>query len=176
MDKTRRNRRVKCGFTLVILGICLVFSWRALAGVLNPPSGPIGSTMHSLDEVYTAITNNGRCVTPQNIRSFYAEGTGPSTEPLTLTLAQSVPGPNGFIITDIVCASLSSGSSGTSVPFKVIQNGVPVARVFTPRLAGGSEFETFSYHFQSGIPILAGSTLQVQRVEGDNFAAVTVSG
>ena len=50
-------------FHLVTLPICAAIivagAWLANAGDLNPPVGPVEATMHTLDEIYDAVSNNG---------------------------------------------------------------------------------------------------------------------
>ncbi len=53
-----KNRAVLLG---VLIGGVGVGSVAVLAGDLNPPSGPITSTMHSLEDVYQATRAGGGC-------------------------------------------------------------------------------------------------------------------
>ena len=85
--------------TLVAIGI--VVAGIAYAGDLDPPKGPVGPTMHTLDEIYNAVTNPPCCSPrPEDVRAYHMFI--PTNE--TTIIIPKVEGTNGFVLTDVISA------------------------------------------------------------------------
>ena len=142
--------------TVSIVGaIIVVGGLFAFAGDLDPPKGPIGPTMHTLDEIYAAVTGPPCCSPrPEDIRVYSV--VVPNDE--TGIVIAEVEGSNGFVLTDVI----------STTQFRLYQDTgdgpVQVLRAVT----------NVPVSFTTGIPLVAGSTLTVTFPGGEH--EVTVAG
>ncbi len=136
--------------TISIVGaIIVVGGMFAFAGDLDPPAGPIGPTMHTLDEIYAAVAEP-QCCSPGSevIRSYYIDC---NVQNCSVGIVLIPSSNNSFMITDVV----SNGLQFVRI------DGVPVLRTSAD----------VPLHFQSGIPVAPGLVVTVMG-PGD----LTVSG
>ncbi len=127
----------------------------ANAGDLDPPKGPIEPTMHTLEEIYVAVTNPPCCSPePEDIRTYHKQLSGSGTG----IIIPKVEGPNGFILTGVV--------SGASL------------RMFQDTGAGPVEilsiFNLVQPDLTPGLPLIPGST--ITGVSGTGDLLITLTG
>ena len=147
---------------LVTIGI--VVAGIAYAGDLDPPMGPVAPTMHTLDEIYTAVTNPPCCSPrPEDIRRYFVHC--PSNCESAFVVIPKVEGTNGFVITDIVAYNI------TSVRFRLFEDGAQLLQVNV----GPSPSHAFKPNFTSGLPVSPGSTITADATSNSN-TWVTVMG
>lgn len=105
---------------------------------------------------------------PAKIHSYYAEGTD------NITIIPSVPGTNGFIITDIIA---NHSATGTDNSGWLKQGTEQIAHVEIPRIYATMTTRTApnSYHFASGIRLSPGTAL-VLDVADPASVRITVMG
>ena len=125
--------------TVSIVGaIIVVGGLFAFAGDLDPPAGPIGPTMHTLDEIYAAVTEPCCSPRPEDLRSYYIDC---NTQNCSVGIVLIPSSKNSFMITDVV----SNGLQFVRV------DGVAVLRTSAD----------VPLHFQTGIPVAPGSVVTV---------------
>ena len=135
--------------TVSIVGaIIVVGGLFAFAGDLDPPVGPIGPTMHTLDEIYAAVAEPQCCSPrPKDIRVYHMSI--PTQE--TTIIIPKVEGTNGFVLTDVI---------GTGTTLRIFQDtGEGPVQILTI-------VNSFSVGFATGIPLVAGSTITILAGQG----------
>ena len=156
--------------TVSIVGaIIVVGGLFAFAGDLDPPKGPIEPTMHTLAEIYAAVTQPQCCPPrPEDIRRYFVYC--PANCHGGFVVIPEVEGSTGFVITDITI-----GLSGT-FPRQV--------RLFEDSGEGpdqigewiAPEGNTTVLNFTTGLPIGSGSTLTSVVTPDSAQVWLTVSG
>ena len=156
--------------TVSIVGaIIVVGGLFAFAGDLDPPEGPIGPTMHTLDEIYAAVAEPQCCSPrPEDIRHYFVYCSSCPAPAVPQVIIPAVEGTTGFVITDFVVAT-SSGTSQRLV--RLFENGVEISAVYVI----GGQTPSIATNFTSGIPVAVGSTITFD-INNSVDTRVTLSG
>ena len=111
--------------TVSIVGaIIVVGGLFAFAGDLDPPEGPIGPTMHTLDEIYAAVTANENCppcISPPGMVAVHFQWTGGGDGHLT----QQVPVPLKSNEVLVLTSWTSAGPAGCSNKYVLTEGPTP---------------------------------------------------
>lgn len=122
------------------------------AGNLDPSQPPTAGTMHTLDEIYTAVTANSATSTVKYV-SAYVSGTG------AVMSLMVVPANKTFIMTDCI------GNVGANAEIHLQEKIGTITQTkisFGSMATGG--IGILDYHLRSGLPFAPGSEILVSNL------------